>query len=266
MECDEVRELLDAYALGALEGEEAAGLEEHVAECARCWDQLTEAQQVTAKLALGLSPEKASPALRDRVLAAARKAPPGKPAAVGIGISRFRRAWPIGAGALAAGAVAGVVLSAVLLTQVNDLRSDNEELQGQVATASEVMNQLRQVEAVRSAPDVQSVQLPSTPDSSEPEALATYYWSKTTGTGALIGNNLKTLEPGQVYYIWLFVDGEAIFAGTFYSWQGVGHQVIDLAEITSRKPTALGVSIESGKEAEEPAGDMILWTAFPGGE
>ena len=37
MDCDQVGELLDAYALGAAEADEAAALEEHVADCVRCW-------------------------------------------------------------------------------------------------------------------------------------------------------------------------------------------------------------------------------------
>ena len=135
-------------------------------------------------------------------------------------------------------------------------------------TARDVMNQLRQVEAIRSAPDVQTVSLPATEAAAEAEqeAVGTYYWSETTATAAVVGNNLETLEPGQVYQMWLFVDGEFIDAGTFYSWQGVGHQVIDLKKVTSRRPTALGISIESGKDAEEPTGDMILWTLFPNGD
>ncbi len=52
MECKEVRGLLDAYALGAAEADEANALEVHVADCVRCWSSLNEAQRAAATIAL----------------------------------------------------------------------------------------------------------------------------------------------------------------------------------------------------------------------
>ncbi len=52
MVCKEVRELLDAYALGAAEANEANAVDEHVADCVRCWSSLNEAQRAAATIAL----------------------------------------------------------------------------------------------------------------------------------------------------------------------------------------------------------------------
>ncbi len=52
MECKEVRDLLDAYALGAAEADEANTVEEHVADCVRCWSSLSVAQRAAASIAL----------------------------------------------------------------------------------------------------------------------------------------------------------------------------------------------------------------------
>ncbi len=52
MKCEQVRDLLDAYALGAAEADEANALEEHVADCVRCWSSLNEAQRAAASIAL----------------------------------------------------------------------------------------------------------------------------------------------------------------------------------------------------------------------
>jgi anti-sigma factor RsiW len=39
--CEQVQEMLDAYALGAAEAADASAIEEHVGDCVRCWEELT---------------------------------------------------------------------------------------------------------------------------------------------------------------------------------------------------------------------------------
>lgn len=68
MDCREVAELLDAYALGAAEREEDLAVREHVADCVRCWDELTDAQRTAALLALAVPLQHAGPSLRQRVI------------------------------------------------------------------------------------------------------------------------------------------------------------------------------------------------------
>ncbi len=52
MECKEVRGLLDAYALGAAEADEANCVDLLVADCVRCWSSLNVAQRAAASIAL----------------------------------------------------------------------------------------------------------------------------------------------------------------------------------------------------------------------
>jgi anti-sigma factor RsiW len=69
MDCEQVKELLDAYALGAAEPEEAAALEEHMEDCARCWHSLSEAQRAAAAIALSANLCRAPESLRRNILA-----------------------------------------------------------------------------------------------------------------------------------------------------------------------------------------------------
>jgi anti-sigma factor (TIGR02949 family) len=69
MDCDQVRELLDAYALGATEPEEAAALEEHMDDCARCWSSFSEVQRAAAAIALSANIHQAPESLRTNILA-----------------------------------------------------------------------------------------------------------------------------------------------------------------------------------------------------
>ena len=54
MDCPEAGELLDAYALGALEKREAAKLERHIGGCLRCWEELGKSQRTAALLAISV--------------------------------------------------------------------------------------------------------------------------------------------------------------------------------------------------------------------
>ncbi len=69
MECEQVKELLDAYALGAAEPEEAAALKEHLEDCARCWHSFSEAQRAAAAIALSADLCRAPESLRRNILA-----------------------------------------------------------------------------------------------------------------------------------------------------------------------------------------------------
>jgi len=172
--------------------------------------------------------------------------------------SGLRRLGPAGVAALATAAVA---LSVVLFLRIDDLGDENDQLRAQVLSASQVMDQLRQIEAVRSAPDVESVALQAQPRA--PEAIGTFYWSESIGIGVLVCSKLAPLAPGQVYQMWLFADGQATSAGTFTSWQGIGHVIVDLTKLSGRTPDAIGVSIEAEGGSWVPSSEMILLGRLP---
>ncbi len=69
MDCEQVKELLDAHALGAAEPEEAAALEEHMEDCARCWQSFSEAQRAAAAISLSANLCRAPESLRRNILA-----------------------------------------------------------------------------------------------------------------------------------------------------------------------------------------------------
>ena len=78
MNCDEVRELAGAYALGALSPEEARELEAHAESCA-LHEDLRTLVQAAAALPLAAPEREPPPALRERVVAAVTSAPARRP-------------------------------------------------------------------------------------------------------------------------------------------------------------------------------------------
>ena len=115
------------------------------------------------------------------------------------------------------------------------------------------------IAAVLAAPDAQQINLqPADPSS---QALAVYYWSRSTRTGALLTNDLPPLREGQLYHAWLLTGGEVYDAGSFEAWNGVGQLSMDNKDVSGR-PVGIGVSMEDAAGAEEPP-HMLLSAEFP---
>ena len=138
MDCQEVRELLDAYALGATEPVESEGLERHLSDCIRCWEELSEAQRTAAALSLAVGIEAAPARLRDRVLSQAEREGRRERGFWGIR-QALGRGWPALAGAVAAAGVAALAFAAVLQLEVNDLRDENDEMAFQLQSSAAVL-------------------------------------------------------------------------------------------------------------------------------
>ena len=254
MDCDQVGELLDAYALGAAEADEAAALEEHIADCVRCWSSLNEAQQAAASIALSTAFQRAPQSLRSRILAETERE---ESQAAPKLLQLARRLLPVGAGVVAAGAAASLGFAFFLQAEVDDLRDENDQLEAQVEDAGETLNEQSQIMAVLAAPDVQEVSLDATDDTTS--AGATYQWSDSAGTGALLCNNLPAPQEGQEYKVWFLTEDHSYAAGSFQTWDGIGQLTMDLEDLPEL-PVAIGVSVEH-VDAQEP-GEMFLIAEF----
>ena len=69
---DDVAALISAYALGALEPDQAALAEQHIAASDDCRRAYEDALETSAALALAVADSEPSAGLRDRIVAAAR--------------------------------------------------------------------------------------------------------------------------------------------------------------------------------------------------
>lgn len=255
MDCEQIKQLLDAYALGAADADETQAVEEHVADCVRCWSELDEAQRAAAAIALSTAVQEAPDALRRRVLADAERAEVDLVPRVK---ALLRRLWPVGAGAMAAGIAASLAFVAFVQAEVDDLRGDNSRLQADLVAAGEQLSQQREVMSVLAAPDTQQVTLQPT-DPGSP-AAGVFHWSGTSRSGALLCNNLPALPEGQVYTVWLLTDSGVQKVGTFTAWDGIGQLGVDMNAVQGRA-VGIGMSVEESEDAQEP-GEMFLYADF----
>jgi anti-sigma-K factor RskA len=82
---EELEMLVSAHALDALEPDEAAAVEAHLAGCESCRAAFAEAIETAAMLAMSAPGAEPPPALRDRILTAARSTPQEPPLVVAAG-------------------------------------------------------------------------------------------------------------------------------------------------------------------------------------
>jgi anti-sigma-K factor RskA len=124
MDDDAVHDLTAAYALDALEPDEARGYEQHLAGCERCREELAALQGAAAALAYAAAPARPPELLRDRILAAARAERPNV-------LPLRSRSWTRPLAAVAAVAACAVVGLAVWNVSLhNRLDRAREALRG----------------------------------------------------------------------------------------------------------------------------------------
>jgi hypothetical protein len=254
MDCEQVRELLDAYALGASDPADAAVVEEHVADCVRCWGELSKGQQTAALLALTVQIEEAPARLGERIIARAQRerSLAGEPPGIW---SRFRMPWPATAGALGVASLVALGVSAFFGLQVQDLRNKNSDLQTQLASSTSQIQQQLQTTS-KQLSDQQSiftvladdhrVQVPVTDPAGSP-AEAYYTWSPEKHRGFLLCEGLPALVAGTMFELWVVTkNGSAQKANpmqSFDSSNGTCQVTMDYSAL-SGTPAGIGITVE----------------------
>jgi len=220
---EELRDLLSAYALDALDPEDARVVEVHLPACQECRRQLRALEGVAAELAAGVAGVEPPAALRARVLAITAR--PQHPAV-------SPRAWMAG---LAAAAIVIVILGGITLYQFQRLRTLGTHLE---ALAARQVAQER-VLALLASPTVQTTALRG-----PIQANVRFVYDRTTGQGALVVTDLR--DPGGrfVYQVWLVAGQEPHSAGVFRPIPGQPVVVPVTAEF--RRYQAVAISVEEG--------------------
>lgn len=259
-DCRHIMEMLDAYALGAADGPEAAAIEEHVAECVRCWEELTKSQRTAALLALSVPLRDPPAGLEPRIMGeASRQRVPG-PAATWHTRKRFRLGWPAAAGALGGAAAAALAFASFLQVQMNDLRQDKDQLAAQLEVTQDLMEDQGAVIAIAAADDTQKVVMEAV---SAPEgARGEYFWSWSAGGGFIVCHGLPQPDEGRVYQAWFVKDGRQISAGIFRPTEDGGCVYPMKPEEEVRRPDGIGVSLEGEGGSPSPSGEWVLWASF----
>jgi anti-sigma-K factor RskA len=256
-----IEELLPAYALGALEGEELLELEEHLAGgCEECGRQLALWQGDLEDLAAAVPPVEPSEITRARVLRLAGAAP-----AAAAGAPRRTSSWRMAAAAAALLALAlwGLLGQVRMEREVQSLESARERLRRQVEVLSRQVGTMRtevlqakQDLQVLAGPGVQAVTLAGLGPT--PDAKGRTYVNPSTHDALFYAFDLPALPADKTYQLWFIADGKPVPAGVFaVDPRGTAslrvQRVADVGKIQ-----AWAVTVEPRGGMPQPTGAMVL--------
>jgi len=216
-----IHDLTAAYALDALDSHDEERFEKHLATCERCREELAGLRDPVAALAYGVESPAPPPALRERILEAAR--------AERSNVVPIRRRLPAALGAIAA--VAATVAIALGLW---------------AASVSDELDRERSVVAILADFDAKSIPL----EGADGRVVVT-----NTGDAALVVSGLAAAPKGKTYEIWVVEDGRTMPAGVFDA-----KRERDVVRLTRLVPPGSGVAVtvEDDGGADAPTGDPIF--------
>lgn len=193
MNHQDAQELLGAYALDAVDHDEAARLENHLAECPSCRAEVQAHRETVAKL--GTLGGDAPPQIWDRIAGGLTSEQPPK-------LLQFRRrpraAAPIAALLAAAAAIVVLGVSTLHLQhQVNALRGTVGAGGLQQAAADAVLNPNHTVIDLTSSDGRLNAQVVDEPG----------------GQAYLVSSDLPALGNGHTYQLWGLAQGQAVSLG-----------------------------------------------------
>ncbi len=270
MDCSEIRDIIDAYALGAGSPEEAAQIESHVAECVRCWDELGKAQRTAALLALSAPMMDVPEGLEDRIMAIARQeAVLGeRPERQQPLLQRLGLSWASAAAGLGVASVAALAFAGVLQAQVNDLKTENDRMESQMrGTTQELEDRLREANVAADNAEGLLISLVSAnPQGVEmkptAESAVFYTWSADGEVGWVMCEHLADAPDGMVYQLWFSEDAVSAPAVAFTPEDGDCLLPVDLTALTMT-PTGIGLSLEELGATSEGPDHWLDYANFP---
>jgi anti-sigma-K factor RskA len=230
---EDVAALISAHAMGALDSDQAAMAERHIAESDACRRAYEDALETAAALALAVADSEPSADLRDRILAAAR-AEPVQAATPAAKLAAPRRKWRLAglltpsSGFAVLGVAAAIAFALVAVSQHN--------------SASDAEDSRAALVSILSAPGARIVPLTATGGGSPGGRVIV-----ANGRAALV-SSLQNPPAGHTYQAWgLRPGGAAPVPLPTFSRNGVVI-VDDIA-----KYNGVGVTVEPSGGSKAPS-------------
>ncbi|MDE3147334.1 MAG: anti-sigma factor [Acidobacteriota bacterium] len=258
---EEAQELLGAYALDAVDGDERAALERHVSECVRCASELDGLREVAA--ALGNQGEPASQELWERISARlyddvdearvppiralelphAEHSPSRAPTPVSAPVVTLRAAMSRRArfGAVVT-AVAAALLVGVLSVSLINANNHVSQLTNALNLASHNV-----VDAALETPGHVTVTL------NDAHSVNVAKFVLLNGQGYLVSSQMGTLPTDKTYQLWGIIDHKPISIGLM----GNSPHEVSFSVEGARLPTTLAVTIEPAGGSVTPTSPIV---------
>ena len=249
---DEASELLGAYALDAVDGDECVELEAHLDSCPRCRAELDGLRDIAA--AMGNSVEPLPEGLWSQIASKLPEhrdddEPPPMPQLVGHDASPFRspgkgarrrRRITVGAVSALAAAAAVAIALGIGLVHANDKVSRLQSVQGTTAPAT--------VAAALHTPGHRVVTLDSHSGAQLAQVVVV-----PSGQGYLVSSELPRLGRDQTYQLWAIEGNQPISLGLL----GTSPRQVAFTMAGSSRPSHLSITAEPAGGSVFPTGSII---------
>jgi anti-sigma-K factor RskA len=236
------RENIPAYALGALDAEDAVALEAHLQTCPSCRDELAAYRAMSSNLLMGLPPQMPSKALRRRLqgqLPSAKK------------LAQPRLNWSLSHVAAWIAILSLLAVNVFSVLQVRALQNQQAQLMDQIQNGQMALVML-------SYPNTESFPI------KQENVSGSFLLDKEYNHAVLILRGLTPLANDQTYQIWLIEpNGERTSAGLI---QPQTDLPVVSAPIRSTQNLAnfigVGMTVEPAGGSEGPTGLQIFRVDF----
>jgi anti-sigma-K factor RskA len=265
---EQLRDLLPALSLGALDADERREAAAHVSTCAECAAELAALERTVQGIALEAPPVTPPAALKGKVLARIEDERAGR-----VALSRMPvparpqppRPWWAHGLALAASlalAIGASLYAWALRSEISILREDvaatsseASKLRGELATLRRNWVEVTKAMDVLRAPDMLKVDLKG--QATLPSGTGRAFWSRSAGL-MFTAEGLPALPQGKVYQLWTIKGTVATGAGTFVPDAGGAASVTALVAATAEVPDAFGVTIEPAGGSATPTMPIVM--------
>ena len=285
-------DLLEAFALDALEADEEQAVLEHIEDCLKCASAVEDHLLTATALALTASPHAPPERLRARLMASVELSQP-EPQRVSVSQRRPSRGWagtysalgrrwarllmPVTAVAAVAVVAVVIALNVQISGQMDDMKAENNLLReemgqnqatatAQLALASDTVTQmqgnLQLLQNTLAQPGNQALAMnPMQPDS---QARGVMVLSGDGSMGVIMASELEPLEGDSTYHVWLARGGERIWAGNMdVDENGWGTIALEMGGSLSQFDTVQLSSAPLALASVGIVGDIVLEVSLP---
>jgi len=233
---------IPAYALGALDAEESAALEAHLATCASCRTELAEYRSLSESLLTAVPPKNPPAALRRRL----QNRLPGAQKPV-----RPRWNWSFANMAMGTALALLLAMNVYSIVQVRSLQAVQTQLSRQYRTGQTILSMLSYPATQRLAINADKV-------------VGSLLLDRDRNIVALIVWNMPQLQEDKTYQVWL-VDpgGDRVSAGIF---RPEGDQPYTTQIFWPQQSISnfvgIGVTVEPAGGSKQPTGARVFKVDF----
>jgi anti-sigma-K factor RskA len=252
----DVHTLTGAYALNALDDDERADFERHLAACPECSQEVTELRLTANRLGTAVA-EQPSELVRRRVLAEVtrtRQDPPDGPRPVRVRARNRLRGpnrWLIGLTSVAA----AVALALAVTFGVTALRAEHQLDDARQALAA-AATRYAPVGQVLSEPDARTVTA-----SAPGVGNATIMMSRKLDKGIFLAFNMPPAPKNKTYQAWAIGDGGA--ASSLGPLRFVGSATAPVVMNTLGGTAKIGVTVEPAGGSRQPTTAPLMLVDIP---